>query len=469
MEMVDRLNPMIEQVAQGPLGVGLMILWVAIAVLLAAREIVGHALLIRARRGWKKSPETLRRELHWPCDVPLLIQDHEWPCTVGFFRPIVLLPASVTKSLSPEALKQVARHELAHARWRDPLANAAVRMTRAVLWPSLPLWFLERIISAEREISADRAAIQESAVSDQGIAAVADYAATLVSVARSCADTKAARLCNTAATHMGTVGLEERIRRLFKFSEPLSRARVVVAGSILTFCTISITFLPVTSRGLDPQAQAEQRTLNVQHRLIGFANSPSAQRSTAAMNALIEVLNDRDWRVDREVNLALEQIRSSVTIEPFVITLLEDKDWRVREKVAWALGQLKDVRAVEPLIVALRDDSGEVKHTAAWALGVIGDQRATDALIANLKDSSFEARHGAAWALGRMHNGRAVQPLVALLQDRFADVRHGAAWSLGEIGDQRAIEPLRIALSDDDSDVRAQVKAALAKLSTRKM
>jgi hypothetical protein len=382
------------------------------------------------------------------------MHNQDWPSTVGFVRPIVVLPASLAQVLSPAATKQVSRHELSHARWRDPLVNAFVRMMRALLWPCLPLWLLERVIAAEREAAADKAAIEESAPAFERTTIVSDYAMTLVTMARPCAQRKVPRLYHVAATHIGPARLEERVRRLFDSSQPLSRIRLALAALVLFVAVTGLAWIPLTSQQLDPQAQAEQRRLNIERRLPGFTKSPAAQQSTAAMNALIVALKNRDWRVDAEVRAALDQIRSAGVIDPLVITLAADKDWRVREKVAWAMGQLNDRRAVEPLIVALQDGAGEVKHTAAWSLGMIGDKRATEALIANLKDGNFEARHGAAWALGRMRDTQAIVPLIGLLGDRFADVRHGAAWALGEIGDKRAIDPLTVALQESDPDVR---------------
>lgn len=464
----DRVNTSVERIGESFLGFWLLTLWITIATLLVGRELIGHVLLRRIRQTWEPARSALRDQLEWPEEFSLLTGDQGWPCTVGFLRPLVVLPAGLSSALSLEDTKRIARHELAHARWRDPLINAVVRIVRAVLWPSLPLWFLERVVRDEREVSADRAAIKTTANSREVTRIIEDYATALVSVAQGCAGRKVPRLYNSAATHIGTVRLEERIHRLFKFSQPLTRTRLMLASVFLLSGVTGVVFLPVTSQGLNAQARANQRRINVaRHMATGFANSAAAQQSTSAMNALILALKKRDWQLDGETKSALAQIESSGTIEPLVITLGQDNDWRVREKMAWALGQLNDRHAVEPLIMALRDDAGEVRHTAAWALGIIGDDRAIDALLVNLKDGSFEARQGAAWAVGKIGDKRATEPLFGVLKDDYSDVRHAAVWALGMIGDVRAVGPLRDALNDNDSDVRAQVESALAKVSSR--
>lgn len=467
----DQVNTLVERIGESILGFWLLILWIAIATLLVGREVVGHVLLRRIRRSWEPARAALRDQLEWPKGFSLLTGDQEWPCTVGFLRPLVVLPVGLSSALPLEATKRIARHELSHARWRDPLINAAVRFVRALLWPSLPLWFLERVIRAEREVSADRAAIETTAGSREVSRIIEDYATSLVSVAQACSGRKLPRLYNSAATHISAVGLEERIHRLFKFSQPLTRPRLILASVVLLSGVTGVIYLPITSQSLSAQGRAHQRTVNVVAQMAsGFAKSVAAEKSksaTSAMNALILALKKRDWQLDGETKSALAQIKSSGTIEPLAITLAQDTDWRVREKMAWALGQLNERDAVEPLIVALRDDAGEVRHTAAWALGMIGDARAIDALLVNLKDGNFEARQGAAWALGKIGDKRATEPLLGLLTDDYADVRHAAVWALGMIGDVRAVGPLREALDDNDSDVRAQVERALAKVSLR--
>lgn len=462
--LYDQVDILVERVGESPLGFLLASLWILIATLLVGREVIGHILLLRIRRAWEPASSALCNELEWPHEVSLVTHSYEWPCTMGFIRPVVVLPAGLPLALPLEDTKRIARHELSHARWRDPLVNAVVRMVRALLWPSLPLWFLERIIRTEREVSADRAAIESTAPSSEVMRIIEGYSTALVSVAQGCANRKVPRLYNSGATHISTVRLEARIKRLFNFSQRLTRARLILASVFMLSSITAVFFLPITSQGFDVETLANQRRLNVaRHFAPGFTNSPSALQSTSAMNGLIVALKKRDWQLDGEVRSALAEIKSSGTIEPLVITLVEDRDWRVREKMAWALGQMNDQRAVESLIVALADDIGEVRYTAAWALGMIGDDRATDALLVNLK-GNFETRHGAAWALGKMKNRRAVEPLIVLLSDGFADVRHGAAWALGEIGDERAVDPLKVALKDRDPDVRAQVETALSKL-----
>ena len=72
--------------------------------------------------------------------------------------------------------------------------------------------------------------------------------------------------------------------------------------------------------------------------------------------------------VRREASTTLSRIQSAV--DP-LIDLLDDEDWKVRGAAAWCLGNLKDERAIEPLTKLLDDESGFVKSGAKSAIDSI--------------------------------------------------------------------------------------------------
>ncbi|MCX7599050.1 MAG: hypothetical protein N2512_09320 [Armatimonadetes bacterium] len=76
--------------------------------------------------------------------------------TIGFFRPVVVMPEATASSMEPEAAAAVLLHELDHALWRDP---AAALVLSAVAWafPGLG-WLLYRQWRLHSERAADVAA-----------------------------------------------------------------------------------------------------------------------------------------------------------------------------------------------------------------------------------------------------------------------------------------------------------------------
>jgi len=98
------------------------------------------------------------------------------PAVVGVLVPTLILPLSLITMLSPEQLRFVLLHELAHIRRRDYLANLFQLFAEALFFFNPAVWWLSHQIRREREACCDALAIELSG-------APADYARTLVSVA----------------------------------------------------------------------------------------------------------------------------------------------------------------------------------------------------------------------------------------------------------------------------------------------
>ena len=101
------------------------------------------------------------------------------PLTVGFFRPVILLPAE-WRTWSGEKLQAVLAHELAHVRRGDWLVTLLAELNRAIYWFHPIAWFLKRRLAALAEQSCDDAVLE--AHTDR-----AEYARYLLEVASSLA------------------------------------------------------------------------------------------------------------------------------------------------------------------------------------------------------------------------------------------------------------------------------------------
>ena len=344
------------------------VLWLSVAALLLMRELLGHAVLHFRRRGWDRASRDVRNTLQWPADVELFVSD-EPPATIGLFDPVVVLPENW---LDP----RVARHELAHARWRDPLVNALVRVVRAILWPSVPLWYLERVIRTEREVAADAFAVGGDK------AAAIDYATMLVSAAD--------RRLPRAATALGNgIGLEERINRLFDAARP-NNFRVACAAMLLVLggaCTFAVPIAPTDAK---PSP----------HAIPGRATA-EYEVAARAMNDILDRTRFHNHDATPTVHQLLGRMRSAGTVAP-VLDALDAEDLRTREAVAWIAGELRDPALVPALAVRLRDPDPRVRETSAWALGMIGDRRAVAPLRAAVRSHEWSTRHAAEWALSHI-------------------------------------------------------------------
>ncbi len=77
------------------------------------------------------------------------------PSVLGFFRPRILLPATLLETLTPAELHQVLLHELEHLRRRDDWTNLFGRLALVVFPLNPVLLWLERRLATERELACD--------------------------------------------------------------------------------------------------------------------------------------------------------------------------------------------------------------------------------------------------------------------------------------------------------------------------
>jgi len=155
------------------------------------------AILMLARAGFKVAgAEKLRRSCR-PLDDPRIetllaetrrvlgIANHirvgvtdklTSPAVVGIMVPMLILPLALLTTLTPEQIRFVLLHELAHIRRRDYLANLFQFLAESLLFFNPAVWWISHQIRREREACCDALATELSG-------APADYAQTLVHVA----------------------------------------------------------------------------------------------------------------------------------------------------------------------------------------------------------------------------------------------------------------------------------------------
>ncbi|MGK5048285.1 M56 family metallopeptidase [Janthinobacterium sp. GB4P2] len=82
------------------------------------------------------------------------------PVTVGFWRPVILLPAALLSGMPVALLEALLAHELAHVRRWDYLVNLLQSVVEALLFFHPVVWWLSARMRAEREQVADALAAQ---------------------------------------------------------------------------------------------------------------------------------------------------------------------------------------------------------------------------------------------------------------------------------------------------------------------
>ena len=141
-----------------------MLLWSAGAATLALRMLLG---LLWVRR--RSQPSRSRADPAWQARVTRLavkmgiarpvrlglVDDLPGPVTAGWWRPVILLPASLASGMPVDLLEALLAHELAHIRRHDYLVNLVQSAIEIVLFYHPAVWWLSSRIRLEREQIAD--------------------------------------------------------------------------------------------------------------------------------------------------------------------------------------------------------------------------------------------------------------------------------------------------------------------------
>src|SRR5215470_4871561 len=142
--------------------------WFLGVVLLSLRTAGGLFLIEKMRRGEIKPVpgelfakcQVLQREMGLErviryCECLRL----DAPAVLGWFRPVVLLPARALTGLSEEQIEMIIAHELAHIRRLDCFVNVFQIGVETLLFYHPAVWWVSQRIRAEREHCCDDEAV----------------------------------------------------------------------------------------------------------------------------------------------------------------------------------------------------------------------------------------------------------------------------------------------------------------------
>jgi serine-type D-Ala-D-Ala endopeptidase (penicillin-binding protein 7) len=140
--------------------------WSLGAALMLARLVAGLAWVSQLRAAalpaaprWQAAVDALALRLGAPRRlVRLSVERLATPLTVGWWRPVVLVPAALLAGMPAPLLEALLAHEIAHVARRDYLVNLIQACIEAVLFFHPVVWWLSARLRAERELVADELA-----------------------------------------------------------------------------------------------------------------------------------------------------------------------------------------------------------------------------------------------------------------------------------------------------------------------
>jgi len=142
--------------------------WAVCALFLALRMIAGLIWVRRAATqeshdpAWQARLDRLATQFGLPRPIRLrIVNGLSSPVTAGWWRPVVLVPASLVTSMPPHLLEALLAHELAHIGRHDYLVNLCQNVIEALLFYHPAVWWISRRIRVEREQIADAIAARQ--------------------------------------------------------------------------------------------------------------------------------------------------------------------------------------------------------------------------------------------------------------------------------------------------------------------
>jgi D-alanyl-D-alanine endopeptidase (penicillin-binding protein 7) len=109
-----------------------------------------------APEAWQAIARNLAERLGVRRDLRLRIaRTGDSPLVIGWFRPVILVPAAAFLNLAPEALEAVLAHEIAHVRRSDFLANLLQSLAESLLFFHPAAWWLSGHVRELREHCCD--------------------------------------------------------------------------------------------------------------------------------------------------------------------------------------------------------------------------------------------------------------------------------------------------------------------------
>ncbi|ALK97793.1 peptidase M56 [Massilia sp. WF1] len=140
----------------------IVVLWAACAGALGLRMVAGLLWIGRAVRleacdpAWQARLTRMARDFGLDREVRLRVIDGlASPITAGWWRPVVLVPASLVTGMPPQLLEALLAHELGHVRRHDYLVNLGQNVIETLFFYHPAVWWISHRIRIEREQIAD--------------------------------------------------------------------------------------------------------------------------------------------------------------------------------------------------------------------------------------------------------------------------------------------------------------------------
>jgi hypothetical protein len=192
------------------------------------------------------------------------------PCVIGFLKPIIILPVSLSVHLSACEVESILLHELSHIKRNDYLANLLQQAVSVVLFFNPFIYFINKLINKERENSCDDLVIAKT-----GKPLI--YAKALLKLEQARSNDFQLALAVTGKKF----NLLNRIERIMKTQKQNGNIRQLLAGAILLAgCICCLAWVhPTSAKSASRVAAKTKAVIAVADSTSIYANSDTAKKA----------------------------------------------------------------------------------------------------------------------------------------------------------------------------------------------
>ncbi len=220
---------------------------------------------------WQQKGLSLQQQLGIRQRVAYGFSDRlDSPLTLGWLKPLILLPASLLMAMPAAHLECILVHELAHIRRRDYLWNLMQSLAEVVLFYHPAYWYIASVLEQERELACDAITLQ---VTGRPLV----YAQALLQVA-----SLQASFSRLVLSVKGRSGFAERIKRMV--SPHSKKKSVQPLPFLLSFCLMAILLFAFTQ-----QSPVEEPVEQISENAVG---SKATEETDSVLFIIDNVIRD---------------------------------------------------------------------------------------------------------------------------------------------------------------------------------
>ncbi|MCA9275779.1 MAG: M56 family metallopeptidase [Phycisphaerales bacterium] len=238
------------------------------------------------------------------------------PVVVGVVSPVVIVPSSVLLMMSPEQVRMVLAHELAHIRRYDHLVNMLQVLVETVMFYHPVVWWMSHQARVEREHCCDDAAVR--------------WAGDAVSYARALTELEEVRMRTRAVLALQGGSLMNRIRRLIEDTDA-RRGR----GSMRALAVLSAAML-IAGAGYAHAALNKEGPRDETLAAVQSGVSSGVMTQEQARRVYLEVLlpgSELERALAHKQELALRELDAKGASEDEIAQYLNEMRLRAEERI----------------------------------------------------------------------------------------------------------------------------------------